>query len=324
MKRREFVGLFSAGLSTASAQRSTQYAPQDTIGHDRVTVERALPGKPHAGRVLLAVQPHADDIPIFAAGTVAKLMNEGYTGYLLRVTNDDMAGPGSIGDTVLANEKDNNALVRVMGFKGSFDFNYNNHWMDGISKPELRLRLIYLIRLLKVSTVISYDPWGHYEENPDHYVTAQCVEAACWMAGGGKDYPEHFAAGLKPHSVTDKYYYARGPQLMNRVVDISTTIDKKVEANLVNVAQGPAGSNGARLRAELAKRNVKLPVLGDSDDTANRNYIKEFVLKSDRELGKKYGCEFAEPFRYVSPNGLNIGYTRQEMDEYIKRNAVPR
>jgi len=324
MKRREFVGLFSAGLSTASAQRSTQYAPQDTIGHDRVTVERALPGKPHAGKVLLAVQPHADDIPIFAAGTVAKLMNEGYTGYLLRVTNDDMAGPGSIGDTVLANEKDNNALVRVMGFKGSFDFNYNNHWMDGISKPELRLRLIYLIRLLKVNTVISYDPWGHYEENPDHYVTAQCVEAACWMAGGGKDYPEHFAAGLKPHSVTDKYYYARGPQLMNRVVDISTTIDKKVEANLVNVAQGPAGSNGARLRAELAKRNVKLPVLGDSDDTANRNYIKEFVLKSDRELGKKYGCEFAEPFRYVSPNDLNIGYTRQEMDEYIKRNAVPR
>ena len=38
--------------------------------------------------------------------------------------------------------------------------------------------------LLKVDTVFSYDPWGHYEENPDHYVTAQAVEAACWMSGG--------------------------------------------------------------------------------------------------------------------------------------------
>jgi hypothetical protein len=41
-------------------------------------------------------------------------------------------------------------------------------------------------RLLKVDTVFSYDPWGHYEENPDHYVTAQAVEglagcpAAIW------------------------------------------------------------------------------------------------------------------------------------------------
>ncbi len=249
MRRREFLGTASAGASLTAQQDPPPDAPNGEAPAG-VVVERARAGRPHAGKVLLAIQPHADDIPLFAAGTVAKLLDEGYTGHLVRVTNDDMAGPGTIGETALANEKDNDQVARVLGLKQVFNLNYNNHWMDGVSKPELRLRFIYLIRLLKVDTVVCYDPWGHYEENPDHYVTAQCVEAACWMAGGSKDYPEHFAAGLEPHGVREKYYFARGPQLVNRIVDIGATIDKKVEANLANLAQGPAGRAGERLRAE--------------------------------------------------------------------------
>jgi LmbE family N-acetylglucosaminyl deacetylase len=319
MKRREFLGAASTGTSLAVPSGPSAEGANDA---DAVVVERPRPEEPHAGKVLLAIQPHADDIPLFAAGTVAKLLDEGYTGHLVRVTNDDMAGPGTVGETVLANERDNDEVARVLGLTQVFNLNYNNHWMDGISKPELRLRFIYLIRLLKVDTVVCYDPWGHYEENPDHYVTAQCVEAACWMAGGGKDYPEHFAAGLKPHSVRERYYFARGPQLVNRVVDISSTIDRKVEANLVNVAQGPAGRAGERLRASLAERKLKLPILGDDDATANRAYVKEFVLRANRELGRKHGVLYAEPFRYVGPNALGLGYSREELDEYIQRNAV--
>ena len=93
----------------------------------------------------------------------------------------------------------------------------------------MRGRLIHLFRLLRVDTIFCYDPWGHYEENPDHYVTAQVVESACWMAGSSRDYAEQLEAGLKPHGVREKYYFARGPQLINRVVDISATIDQKVK-----------------------------------------------------------------------------------------------
>ena len=281
-----------------------------------VLVERTQPGRPHAGKVLAAIQPHSDDIPLFAAGTVAKLIDEGYTGYLVRMSNDDMAGPGTVGETVLANERDNRQVARALGLTKVFDLNYSNHQMDQESKLEIRARLIFLFRLLKVDTVIGYDPYGHYEENPDHYVTAQAVEAACWMAGGSKDYPEHFEAGLKPWAVKEKYYFSRGPQLVNRVVDISSTIDRKVAANLVNLAQGPAGANGARLRRALAGKGLRLPVLGAGDESANAGYIKHILLQRDVETGKKYGLAYAEPFHYIGPPPDAVG-------DYTRKNAVP-
>ncbi len=332
MRRREFmatttVGGVLAGTSARAAapQLASSHSLAELTRREEIVIEPAAPGKPHAGKVLAVIQPHADDIPHFAAGTVAKLIDEGYTGYLIRTSNDDMAGVGTPAETMLNNERDDDRVAKVLGLRKVFDFGYRNHRMDGISREEMRCRLIFLFRLLKVDTIICYDPWGLYEENPDHYVTAQVVESACWMAGGDKDYPEHFEAGLQPRMVGEKYYFARGPQLANRIVDISPYIDKKVEANLANVTQGPAGQNGSRLRARLAAQGHRLPVLGSSDDSANRLYIKHIVLDydslslrgvpSDREMGRAYGLEWAEAFHYIGP-------PQSKLDRYISENAV--
>ena len=247
-----------------------------------IQIERAQPGKPHAGKVLAAIQPHADDLPIFAGGLVLKLIQEGYTGYLIRTTNDDHTGPGTVGEGVLANERDNLAVAKAFGMKKAYDLYYRNHMLDGVSPLELRLRLIFLFRLLKVDTVICYDPWAHYEENPDHYATASAVEAACWMSGMSKDYPEHFDAGLSPHSVTEKYYFARGPQYVNRVVDISDFMDRKISINILNAAQGPAGQQGAQLRRRLTEQGLRLPLLGNDDETANRRIYSPVRAGSGR------------------------------------------
>jgi LmbE family N-acetylglucosaminyl deacetylase len=315
MNRRSFLeGTVSAGA--VAAQPAGAAPGRDFHAADELVIERAAQGKPHAGKVLAAIQPHADDLPLFAAGTVFKLLDEGYTGYLIRVTNDDMAGPGGVAETVTANERDNREVARIFGMIGAFDLNYGNHVMDAISRPELKCRLIFLFRLLKVDTVICYDPWCHYEENPDHYVTAACVEAACWMAAGGKDYPEHFAAGLKPHAVREKYYFGRFQQRVNRVVDVSPWVERIVDVNLANVAQGPAGVNGARLKASLAARGLRLPLLDGSDEQANRNYIREFVLARHRETGRQYGLDYAEAYHYIGPEPSRV-------EEYVRRNAVP-
>ena len=332
MKRRDFVSEFLVGgtlLGTRGLIVSQQAGPPPQASastiNEGVFVERAASGKPHAGKVLAAIQPHTDDVPIFAGGTVAKLVGEGYTGYLIRTTNDEMAGSGTTGQRVLDNERDTEGVAKALGLQKVFNLEYRNHLMDDISRVEMRARLIHLIRFLKIDTIVCYDPWGIYEENPDHYVTAQVVEAACWMAGMDLDYPEQLAAGLQPHAVKEKYYFARGPQIVNRIVDISSYIDRKVEANIANKTQGPCGENGARLRAKLASQKKRLPVLGNDDDSANRAYIKEIVLDyasltqrgvlSDRELGRRYGLEWAEAFHYIGPR-------ESEVDRYIAEHAV--
>ena len=309
--RRAFAGLLGGGVAGLAQERLRFDETAE------VTLERDRPGQPHKGKVLAAIQPHSDDLPLFAAGTVIKLIREGYTGILIRTTNDEMAGRGAtVGEVILNNERDNFAVAEKMGLKKVYDLGYRNHMMDQSLHNELRSRLVFIFRLMKVDTVIGYDPWGHYEENPDHYVTAQAVEAACWMAGGRWDLTEHFDAGVKPHAISDKYYFARGPQLINRVVDISSVMDQKVETNVANVTQGPAGENGAALRASLAKDKLRLPILGDSDHTANRAYIKHFVLEHDARLGKKHGVQYAEGFHYIGP-------AASRMKEYIRQNAVP-
>ena len=326
MERRSFIGRTLAGGALLGSTidvtgQSSAYAAQSNhiMYADDLVIERDVPGQPHKGKVLAAIQPHADDIPIFAAGTVAKLIKEGYTGYLINTTNDDHAGPGSVGETVVANENDIQEVARILGLKKVFNLGYRNHRMEDAEIIEVKARLIFLFRVLKIDTVVGYDPWGHYEENPDHYVTAQAVEAACWMAGGSKDYPEHFKAGIKPHSVREKYYHDRGSQHVNRVVDISSVIDRKVKANIANKAQGPGGNSGIRLRARLAKENKKLPILGNDDQTANFQYAKQFLLEDERHLGKQHGFEYAEAFNYIGPG---TRYT-SNLEGYIKKHTVP-
>jgi LmbE family N-acetylglucosaminyl deacetylase len=321
MKRRAFLQtVLAAGLPGALPPRLAAQPPAPLPSFDAhapLLIERPRSGKPRAGQVIVAIQPHADDIPLFAAGTVFKLIDEGAKAYLIRVTNDDMAGPGSYAETVSANARDMKAIGTVLGVERTFDLNYNNHMMDNIARSELRARFIFLFRLLKADIIVTYDPWAQYEENPDHYVTSACVEGAAWMAGGAKDYPEHFAAGLVPHSVSEKYYFARFQQRVNRVVDIAPWVERKIDLNLENKAQGPAGEHGQRLRARLEAQGQRLPLLDQDDASANRNYIREFVLQRDRETGERHGLTYGEQFHYIGPE-------QNRVEEYIRKNAVPR
>jgi len=288
---------------------------------DDLLIERNNPGKPHKGKVLAAIQPHSDDVPLYCGGTVAKLIDEGYTGYLIRISNDEAAGK-TLGYGVVQNEIDNQECAKALGCKKAFTFYYRNHRMDDCAEVEIRARLIFLYRLLQVNTIITMDPYNHYEENPDHLVASRAAEAACWMAGGGKDYPEHYKAGLKPARIREKYYHARSPQghnLVNRIVDISSYIDHKVRSNVANRGKGPAGAAGSRLRKELASQGKRLPLLGNDDETADFQYVKHFLMDGWRNLGERFGLQYAEAFRYIGPPP---DY-RENIRAYIDEHAVP-
>jgi len=310
MERRDFFRIAAAaGLGTAAQNpRTAQIAASSTPPF----VERAVADQPHKGKVFALITPHLDDGPIFAGGTIAKLLNEGYTGYFIRVSNDEKDSYNlTLGETVLANERDAAHFVEVAGLKKRYDLQYRNHGLDDVSRMEIRVRLIFLFRLLKVDTVLSYDPWGHYEENPDHYVTAQAVEAACWMSADHLDFPEQFEVGLKPHGVSEKYYFARGPQLVNRVVDIAPTIRQKAAyiASCRNMIDNMVRNANDSLRA----KGLRIPAFSGNNEAAAEAFIQAAFLERDKRTGAKYGLEYAEEFHYIGPS--------HEMDDYIKAHA---
>jgi len=309
VERRDlFKGTLAAGLS------GVPQLPAQTPSAADIVIERAVSGMPHQGKVLALITPHLDDGPFFASGTVAKLLQEGYTGYFIRTSNDEKDSYDlTLGETVLGNERDARAFLQVSGLKQMFDLGYRNHRMDELTRTEIRARLIFLFRLLKVDTIFSYDPWGHYEENPDHYVTAQAVEAACWMSGGHLDMPEHFAAGLKPHSVSEKYYFARGPQLVNRVVDIGPTFETKLAC--LRACRTMVTHMIKELNAALVERRLRVPGLSGVGSAAIDEYTKAALEISDHTAGRKYGLDYAEAFHHIGPD--------RSMEDYIARHAVP-
>src|ERR1051326_8590709 len=113
---------------------------------EKIVVERDRPGRPYEGRVFIAVQAHLDDIPHHAAGLCAKLVHEGYTGYIVRTSNDEKRGGKSAARNILSNEQEHIRMAHALGCKDVFEFYYQNHEMNGISSLDIRGRLIFLIR----------------------------------------------------------------------------------------------------------------------------------------------------------------------------------
>jgi LmbE family N-acetylglucosaminyl deacetylase len=284
-----------------------------------VVLESALSGQPHQDKVFAAIHAHLDDVPYYAGGLCVKLIEEGYTGYLIRTSNDEKCGGQSTAENILSNEQEHTKVAAALGIKETFDFYYQNHEMDGISPLDLRARLIFLFRLLRVDTVITFNPWGHWEENPDHWATGRAVEQACWMAGMANDFHEHLDAGIKPHRVRERYhFYGRPGQPYNRVVDITPHIEKKIDSIVECRSQG-GGNHGSLLRARLARQGRRLPLLGNDDRTADREYVRTFLLDDEREYGKEFNVAFGERFYYTADRRP----TQSKVDEYVEKNAVP-
>jgi LmbE family N-acetylglucosaminyl deacetylase len=284
----------------------------------QVVVERTVTGRPHAGKVLAIIAPHSDDISLLAGGTVAKLVDEGYTAYAIRVTNDEKDSYGmTTGETILGNERDTREVARILGIKGVYDLNYRNHRVDDVPRTEMRARLIFLFRMLRVDTVMGFDAWAVNEVNPDHYVTAQVADAACWMAGMSLDLPEQFAVGLKPHAVSEKYlwwtWWAGTPGLATRVVDVSPYIEQKIEAMCANRTE--LRNTVRTLQDKLAERRLRLRLLEADDDTAIRNYVNVMCVEPAAKLGRAHGLEYAEQFHYTNTNPW--------ITDWVLKNAEP-
>jgi LmbE family N-acetylglucosaminyl deacetylase len=103
--------------------------------------------------------------------------------------------------------------------------------------PALKEQLVRSFRRLRVDRVITFDPWKRYEIHPDHVTAGLVASEAAAFACFPRLYPEHLAAGLPPHQPREVWFMMPTEHRPNRVVDISTTFDRKVESLLCHASQ---------------------------------------------------------------------------------------
>jgi LmbE family N-acetylglucosaminyl deacetylase len=249
------------------------------------------------GKTLVIVAPHADDFSIFAGGTVAMMAKAGCTIYMIRGTNDEKDSYLlSQAETVSRNATEVEEAARIAGIKEVISLNFKNDELDPVSHTEIRGRLILLFRVLKPDAVMTYDPWSLYEENPDHVKFARATAEAAWASGNDHFNREHFALGLKPHTVRERYYFQRGPSDINRVFDISLVIDQKLRTVRAHKTMNRA--TALHLKDKLTMAGLRLPLLDKEDPATINQMIDIMILEAAEARGKKYGLKYAEEFHY--------------------------
>jgi len=222
---------------------------------------------------ILAVSAHPDDIEFGAAGSIARWVDEGAEVTYCIVTDGstgtpdaDLAG-GRLAD--IRREESVNA-AKAVGVENVIFLGYR----DGYVEPTLDLRrdVAREFRRARPHRLIALDPaplpGGWFINHPDHRAVGQATLDVVVTAGTTPGhFPELLAEGLEPWRGLREVYLI-GPGQTGLAVDITATIDKKIDALLCHASQvGPE--------------------------------VAEWMRMATAEAGKQHGYEHAETFTVV-------------------------
>jgi LmbE family N-acetylglucosaminyl deacetylase len=188
-------------------------------------------------RILVAV-PHADELAFHCAGTIARLVDEGDDVYQVVVTTGAKSSfvreRGEI-EVTIRGEAERSA--EILGLKDLFLWDSGDGILYENDTPIIQERLTALARYLDIDTLFGFDPACPRDAHPDQLVVGK---AAAWTAYFSA-FPLHYSHqrdfGLKPCRIIDQYYFAYHPEGDLETLDITDTIDKKVEAVLAFESQ---------------------------------------------------------------------------------------
>lgn len=266
------------------------------------TVRRIEPGD---GRVVLVVVAHADDVALFLGGTVATWADAGWRVVVVRVTDDrwDSVGSDEV-STIAANRDEFERSCAVLGVAEIVELGYPTDTLGDVATVELRERIIHAVRTHRPYALASFDPYAMYgEDNLDHVTVARAVDESFWTSQFDLHHPEHLAAGLAPHGCFERWYFGRRVIDVTDVVDISSTLERKVEAGCCHRTMMLNFFNQLRLQADTGGWTI--PAVDDALAAGSVDDLLPRLLRSSAErLGATHGVHAAEEFRVVTFGGM--------------------
>jgi len=182
---------------------------------------------------VVAIFAHPDDLSIFCAGTLARWAEEGHNVYALCCTSGEVGTlrldltKEQVADT---REKELRAANEIIGVKETIILDYPDAGF--INGPELREKLVFFVRKLKADRVVTFDPWVSYEVHPDHVIVGRMAAEAAAFAAFPLLYPEQRKKGVEPYACSEVWFMGLLGHKPNYFVDITSTLEKKIEAAL--------------------------------------------------------------------------------------------
>jgi LmbE family N-acetylglucosaminyl deacetylase len=201
--------------------------------------------KEYIPKIAMSIYAHPDDQDFTVSGTLAKWASAGSIVISVMITsgdsgsNDVTKGAEYKPELAKLREAEQLAANAVLGVKETVFL----HYPDGelVADIKLRKELTRLIRIYKPDVVLAGDPsaWfygNEYINHPDHRAAAEATVCAVFPSAGTRlIFTDLLEAGHEPHNV--KRLYIHGAEKSDTWVDISETIDTKIEALKKHVSQ---------------------------------------------------------------------------------------
>jgi LmbE family N-acetylglucosaminyl deacetylase len=269
-------------------------------------------------KTVLVMVAHADDMEFMAGGTIAKMAALAYTIHEVIATNNERGtlepawGPEF---TAEARREEARRGAAVLGVQSVDFLGYEDGRLSETPLNELREKCMRAIRRLQPDVLLTWDPFAPYENHQDHRAVAWAAMEAASFSHFPLYHPEHQDDGLLPHYVAEQYYFAKVPKDVNKTVDISDYIERKIEALCEHKSQMELTVADAKQAAQAT--GLKLPGLAELDPRNYGSLIGQQVKAWAASVGRRIRVPYAEEFRCVRYGGIERWLGEQALEDDI-------
>ncbi len=191
---------------------------------------------------ILHIAAHPDDLDFGCAGSTARWTAEGHDVVYCLVTDGQAGGfDASISRTEMAvlRRREQTEAAAVVGVSELHFLGFADGSVE--SNLDLRRSITRIIRQTKPDRVVGQSPVRDlnrlYASHPDHLAVGEATLAAVYPDSRNQfAFPELLAhENLEPHTVPE--VWLMGGPTADQYVDITATVDKKIEALLCHTSQ---------------------------------------------------------------------------------------
>lgn len=248
-------------------------------------------------KTVLVFAPHPDDAEYYAGGTLALMAQQGHRVVIVTVTSGDKGSYRHTSTELAALRREEaEEAADILGAAEILFLGYHDQELDLLPAGVLREQFTRLIRQYQPDVLVAEDVRFTEEPHPDHRAVARAAADAVSYASLPLMYPEHAEAGLNPHFVTEKLFYSESPALTDKVIDITATFERKMQALAAHQSQVEFLVEDILQQAEIAGLGShELVAAARQDPLAALTLV---IHQQAAAAGSRAGYALGEAFRY--------------------------